>query len=124
MNDWWKSPVLQGDENDYGQYDYMIEEIPENNAEWVFDPYVRHCDCCGKYRHILFCATHYFRTLDGWDSHTYDECLLCMIEGEIHSKMRKAKKKLRAMKQAVTCIIKERGYGIKDYKWLYKLFAK
>ena len=33
MNNWWKSPVLQGEENDYGAYDYMIEEIPNNTRE-------------------------------------------------------------------------------------------
>lgn len=35
MNNWWKSPVLQGEENDYGDYDYLIEEIPKTLVNGV-----------------------------------------------------------------------------------------
>ena len=27
MDKWWKNPVLQGEDNDYGQYDYLINPI-------------------------------------------------------------------------------------------------
>lgn len=32
MKNWWKNPVLQGEDNDYGQYDYLIEELPHDEA--------------------------------------------------------------------------------------------
>jgi len=124
MNEWWKSPVLQGPENDYGQYDYMIEEIPQNEAKWKFDVDKRHCDYCGKYRHILFCATQYFRTLDGYDSLTYDECWICMIKEGIHSRKRKIQIRLRAIKLAIKCMAKDKNYDIEYFKFLYKLFSK
>ena len=28
MKNWWKNPVLHGEDNDYGQHDYLIEELP------------------------------------------------------------------------------------------------
>ena len=34
MNKWWKAPILQGEDNEYGEYDYLIEEIPQNTREW------------------------------------------------------------------------------------------
>ena len=49
--DWWKAPVLQGPENDYGQYDYMIEEIPKDYARWEFDK---------KYKWSLFVSVLLF----------------------------------------------------------------
>ena len=32
--EWWRAPVLQGPENDYGDYDYLIEELPHNSHKW------------------------------------------------------------------------------------------
>lgn len=58
MSDWWKNPVLQGEDNDYGQYDYLIEKLQKtmqngnildgNDAAvvvgrkdiWYFIPYI------------------------------------------------------------------------------------
>ena len=120
--DWWKAPILQGDDNEYGDYDYLIEEIPSDKAEWSF--FEQKCDCCGKYRKAVFCYTHYFHTLDGWDSHEHSECWRCRVKSSIHSKKWKLKCKLRAAKYAASCIIKEKKYGMKDFKWLYKLFLK
>ena len=81
MNDWWKAPVLQGPENDYGDYDYMIEEIPQNYAKWELDKkYKWKCDDCGKDRHLLFRTKEYFRTMDGYDSLDYSTCWMCAIK--------------------------------------------
>ena len=53
MNEWWKAPVLQGEDNDYGQYDYLIEEIPENYMGWEFDrEYKWACSECHKEYHL------------------------------------------------------------------------
>lgn len=96
MNDWWKAPVLQGEDNDYGQYDYLIEEIPQDYARWEFDhKYKWKCDDCGKDRRLRFCTAHYFYTLDGYDYMSWDTCWKCRLKDE-----------LRAIKYKVKCSIK------------------
>ena len=45
MNDWWKAPVLQGDENDYGDYDYLIEELPHKKAILYKGLHKEVCSC-------------------------------------------------------------------------------
>ena len=44
MSDWWKAPVLQGPENDYGEYDYLINQLPRNRNEWKRHSYKCKCD--------------------------------------------------------------------------------
>lgn len=83
MNDWWKNPVLQGPENDYGDYDYIIEEIPEDYAKWELSKYRWKCDDCGKEKHLRFCTAHHFHTLDGWDSLSWSTCWKCCIKNRI-----------------------------------------
>lgn len=88
MNDvwgmnWWKAPVLQGPENDYGDYDYLIEKLPDDYANWQYDKYGCHCDSCGKERHLVFYYVHHFRTMDGWDSFDYTTCWKCMLKDKI-----------------------------------------
>ena len=65
MNEWWKSPVLQGEDNDYGQYDYLINKLPDNIMKWEW--YHRKCDSCGKYHKLNLYSVHHFYTFDGWD---------------------------------------------------------
>lgn len=77
MDKWWKNPVLQGEENCYGQYDYMASPIPKNTHEWIKGEC--HCDSCGKYRHLSVRDTSYFYTLDGFDYLDYTECWLCQL---------------------------------------------
>ena len=95
MNKWWKNPVLQGPENDYGQYDYLIEDIPQDYAKWEYSKYASKCDCCGKERHLLFKTAHYFHTLDGYDYTNYDECWKCEFKDRMWSFKRKLKKKIK-----------------------------
>lgn len=99
--DWWNAPVLQGPENDYGQYDYMIEELPQDKAEWRFERDTGHCECCGKQRHYLFYYTHYFRTMDGWDSMEHSECWKCMVGDKIYSIKRKIVLRIKTFKLAM-----------------------
>lgn len=113
MNDWWKNPVLQGPENDYGDYDYLIEEIPENYARWEHSKYRWKCDDCGKERHLLFCATQYFHTLDGWDSLSWNTCWKCYIKGEI-----------KHIKWKIKHGIKIRIIAFKDALRIYRNSAK
>lgn len=94
MNEWWKAPVLQGEENDYGQYDYMIEEIPSNKAEW--GRYERRCDECGKEHKLNLVYTGYFRTLDGWDSMDSCECWMCYCKRKATQPFKTLKKKIKS----------------------------
>lgn len=103
--DWWKSPVLQGPENDYGDYDYMIEELPEDYAKWELSKYRWKCDDCGKEKHLLFRTAHHFHTLDGWDSLSWSTCWKCCIKNRIFNFKFGIKyginKRIRAFKSAV-----------------------
>ena len=95
MNDWWKAPVLQGDDNEYGEYDYLIEELPKDHGEWI-----RHskCDTCGKERVFVFRSVQHFYCWDGWDAMDYNECWKCMIENKIWSVKHKIKKRIKIIK--------------------------
>lgn len=92
--DWWKAPVLQGPENDYGEYDYLIEPIPDNNESW--ERYYCRCDSCGKYHKLNRVYTGYFYTMDGYDSMTDTRCWKCYLKDLIYSKIRKVKRKIRS----------------------------
>lgn len=103
--DWWKAPVLQGPENDYGDYDYLIEEIPENNSEWIFGAH--RCESCGKMRHAIHRSTEYFRTMDGYDSLSYDECLSCTIKLRFCAPLRRLHRKLKPAQYFFRCLRSE-----------------
>ena len=108
MSDWWKSPVLQGSENDYGDYDYLIEELPKDHCGWDLQRYTSKCDNCGKERHLLFRATHYFYCWDGLDSMDSTECWKCMIEDKIWSVKHKIKKRNKLFVFLLPCSFKQR----------------
>ena len=95
MNDWWKAPVLQGPENDYGDYDYLINELPDDYVKWEYSRYTCKCDSCGKERHLLLRSAHYFYTLDGYDYMDYNECWKCRLKSKIWSIKHKIKKKIK-----------------------------
>jgi hypothetical protein len=125
MNDWWKAPVLQGPENDYGDYDYLIEEIPQSYARWELDrKYKWKCDDCGKDRHLLFRSAYYFHTLDGYDSCNYAECLHCRMKGSIRNIKWKIKKKIKDCIETVKLTIELYQCGKKSLKHCYKLAKK
>ena len=105
MNDvwgmnWWKAPIFQGPENDYGDYDYLIEELPDDYAKWEYDKYTCHCDSCGKERHLVFYSVHHFHTLDGWDSFDYTTCWKCALKDKIYMIKCKIGRSIKAFKLA------------------------
>ena len=118
MNDWWKAPVLQGDENDYGDYDYLIEELPNDYAKWDLSIYKGRCESCGKKRHLLLRSAHYFYTLDGYDYMGYDECWVCRLQGKVWSIRHKIKKKIKIVKDAWK-LTHTSSAG--DFRYWYKL---
>lgn len=116
MNNWWKSPVLQGDDNDYGQYDYLIEEIPNNSREWNTWGYK--CSECGKWHKLNVVYTGYFYTLDGYDSLSTEVCWLCEMKSIIGNPFRKMKRKMKLLKQTVEL---KRDLNHKSWKRCYEL---
>lgn len=120
MSDWWENPVLQGEDNDYGQYDYLIEKLPEDYAKWEYTRWKRHCSSCGKERHLVFYSVHHFYCLDGWDSMDYTDCWKCILESKLHSIKRKIKLKIEVFKFASE-LYKD---GKKDFKHYYNLAKK
>ena len=120
MKNWWKNPVLQGEDNDYGQYDYLIEELPHDEARWEW--LYRKCDSCGKYHRLNFYSNHYFYTYDGWDSLDYTDCWKCRFEGKVWSIKNKIKKEIQAHKLAFSLL--NRKHSIKRNIEHYKLGLK
>jgi hypothetical protein len=118
MNDWWKAPVLQGDENDYGDYDYLIEELPHDYTKWELNRYKCRCDSCGKERHLLLRSAHYFYTLDGYDYMNYDECWVCRLKGKMYTIKYKLKKKIKIVKDA---LMLTRSSSAGNFRYYYKL---
>lgn len=125
MNDWWKAPVLQGPENDYGQYDYMIEEIPQDYAKWVLDKqYKWRCHDCGRDTHLLFRSEHFFHTMDGWDSMDYASCWKCVLKGEIKSTKWRMQKNIKNTIETFKLTIELYNIGHKSFSHCYKLAKK
>lgn len=129
MSDWWKAPVLQGDDNDYGQYDYLIEEIPQDCAKWELSRYKWKCDDCGKNSHLRFVANSYFHTLDGWDEHSWATCWRCAIKDWfVYIRFRLIhgmNKRIKALKDAIELYNKCDGkYSFKNCYELTKKLHK
>lgn len=120
MKNWWKNPVLQGEDNDYGQYDYLIEELPHDEARWEW-LYIK-CDSCGKYHRLNFYSNHYFYTYDGWDSFDYTDCWECRFKDKVWSIKNKIKKEIKAHKLAFSLL--NRKHSIKRNIEHYKLWIK
>lgn len=122
MNDWWKAPVLKGEDNDYGQYDYLIEEIPQDYARWELDKeYKWTCHECGRETHLLFRSCHHFHTLDGWDSIDHAECLKCILKGKLRSIKWKVKKSIKRTIETIQFTMELYDTGKKSLKDCYKL---
>ena len=98
MKNWWKSPVLQGPENDYGDYDYLIEKVPSNSAKW--DWWHQKCSNCYKEHYLNITYTAYFRTMDGWDSMDSCECWKCYLKSKIKAPFKVIKKKINRVIEA------------------------
>lgn len=123
---WWKNPVLQGPENDYGEYDYLIEPLPDNTRYLLTEHEAVKCEACGKHRHILYRHVNYFRTLDGYDSMSYDECIICSIKNHIHkikNKLKKRSSKYILSKEQISIFLslRQRGFKYKEIMDLLKI---
>lgn len=112
MKDWWKSPVLQGEENDYGDYDYLIEETPESYCRWEFSK-IAWEDDHGHPSRLRKVWCNYFRTMDGYDSVDGSDCWRCVLKDKIKLIPRKFKRKIKTEKREIETFIK-------DFKICYK----
>lgn len=92
MSKWWKDPRL----DDEGTYDYLVEELPQDNSVWSWYP--SKCDDCGKERRLNRTDSHYFYCWDGWDSMEYTTCWKCHLKSVIRSIMSKIKRYIRKCK--------------------------
>lgn len=88
MNKWWQDPRL----DDEGTYDYLVEELPQDNSTW--SRYPCKCDDCGKERRLHRTDYHYFYCWDGWDSMDYTTCWKCHLKGVVKSRISKIKKNI------------------------------
>lgn len=125
MKDWWKAPILQGPENDYGDYDYFVEELPKDYARWEFDKYRWKCDTCGKDSFLRFVAEHYFYCWDGWDSMRYAECWKCRLKGRISDIKWKVKNNIKKEFEIIKDAIEwYKTSPAKSFKYWYQLSRK
>ena len=97
MKNWWKAPVLQGDENDYGDYDYLIEEIPESYYRWEFSK-IAWEDDHGHPSRLRKVWCNYFRTMDGYDSMSGSDCWRCVLKDTIKLIPYKLKREFKTKK--------------------------
>ena len=103
--DWWKSPILQGEENDYGEYDHLIEEVPESYCRWEFSK-IAWEDDQGHPSHLRKVWCNYFRTMDGYDCVDGSDCWRCILKDTIRIIPRKIKRKIKTKKREVEEFIK------------------
>ena len=89
-----KLPILQGPEGDYGEFDYLITDIPEDycNRRIKFEEKWP-CECCKKYARVLYQSEYHFYTYDGWDSMSQMYCKKC-AGLDLQSRIKRYKKEL------------------------------
>ena len=125
MDKWWKAPVLQGPENDYGDYDYLIEELPDDYVKWELSKCACKCDSCGKERRLLLRSVHHFHTLDGYDYMDYNECWKCRLKGKIWSIKRRTIKRIKNEIDIIRCawmLTQKSSAG--SFKYYYGILKK
>lgn len=58
-----------------------------------------HCDTCGKYRGLInWTYTQWFKTLDGGDNMSLDECWVCKISGLVRAVRYSIKRRIKVIK--------------------------
>lgn len=84
-------PATYGAE--YDEYDYLYTKMPNDASKW--ERYYEKCQSCGTYHWFNKVDTHYFYTMDGYDSISYTECWKCRFKSKISSMKLKFKKKIK-----------------------------
>lgn len=84
-------PATYGAE--YDEYDYFYTKIPSDTSKW--ERYYSQCETCGNHRWFNKVDTHYFYSIDGYDSMSYTECWRCKLKSKICGIKAKLKKKIK-----------------------------
>lgn len=114
-DDWpipYNIPATYGAE--YDEYDYFYTKIPSDTQKW--ERYYSKCETCGKYHWLNKVDTHYFYSMDGYDSISYTECWQCRLKDKIYAIKTRIKEKRKARKECRKWIglFKEKGVKITD----------
>lgn len=88
-------PATYGAE--YDEYDYFYTKMPSDTSNW--ERYYTRCETCGKYHWFNKVDTHYFYSIDGYDSMSYTECWRCKLKSKTSSIKTKIKKKIKQRKE-------------------------
>lgn len=116
-------PATYGAE--YDEYDYFYTKLPSDSSNW--ERYYEKCESCGKYHWFNKVDTHYFYSLDGYDSMSYTECWKCKLKSKISgakSKFKKRRKKRREYRKMIN-MFKEKNIPItKELKEMTKEFCR
>lgn len=99
---------------EYDEYDYFYTKIPSDTQKW--ERYYSKCETCGKYHWLNKVDTHYFYSMDGYDSISYTECWQCRLKDKIYAIKTRIKEKRKARKEYRKWIglFKEKGVKITD----------
>lgn len=105
-------PTTYGAE--YDEYDYFYTKLPSDTAQW--ERYYSKCETCGKYHKLNKVDTHYFYSIDGYDSISYTECWKCRLKAKIYAIKAKIRRKIKARKEYRKWIkqLKEKGVKITE----------
>ena len=87
---WWKDPRL----DDEGTYDYLLNPIPSDSLQFIHYSGKERCDECGKYSAFYYRYSHYFYTIDGYDSLDSNTYWKCELKDRIKRRWKKWKRKL------------------------------
>ena len=118
-------PILRGEDNEYGDYDYLVNQLPSNVAKWRLSRYASSCDQCKRYRHLYFESRQFFYTLDGYDSLDYNECWVCAIKGKVRSFLWQVKKDVKALWVALMVAINaESGWKLGMFRAALKIMRE
>lgn len=103
-------PATYGAE--YDEYDYFYTKIPSDTSKW--ERYYSKCETCSKYHWFNKVDTHYFYSIDGYDSMSYTECWRCKLKSKIYAIKASVKKKIKQHKEYHKWIklLKDKGIPI------------
>lgn len=99
---------------EYDEYDYLYTKIPSDTSKW--ERYYTKCESCGKHHRLNKVDTHYFYSMDGYDSISFTECWQCRLKDKIYAIKAKIKRKRKIRKEYRKWIglFKEKGAKITD----------
>lgn len=125
MHNPYDMPILHGEDNEYGDYDYLVDGLPQNVEKWNLSRTAWKCDACGHYRHFRFITRYFFYTLDGYDSSDCDVCWTCMLRSAVKMAWLRIKKDVKALWVALMVAINaESGWKLGMFRAALKIMRE